>query len=94
MKTEIGLIDKMDKKTQVRTLALDANNLVWEKAHLALYIMDAMERKDDEWLDMLNNANNALRKGHPDKFYFILDRMKEAVKWDKKDDMYVSRNIR
>lgn len=91
---ELGLRDKMDKKTQVRTLVLDQDNDIWTKAHLALYIMDSMCNGDDVWLSMLNNANMALNKKEFDRFDFILDRMKKAVGWDEKDDVFIANNKR
>lgn len=93
MKTsELGYPDKMDKRTQVRTLVLDQNNLPWEKAHLALYILDAIDRMDWMWLDLLDNANKALCKGELDKFDFLLERLKKEVEWSHADDVYITRN--
>lgn len=91
-KNTIGCLDKMDKRTQVRTLVLDRANFAWMKAHLALYYTNAVANEDWLWVDLLTNANKAIDGNDTERLEFILERMKKEVEWNYADDVYITRN--
>lgn len=80
----------MDRKSQVRTLLLDEMNPMWTRAHLALYLIDAMDRKDDTWTVLFNRANIAIMNRDFDLFDIVMDIMKREVGWTKEDQQKVS----
>lgn len=85
------LRERMTRKNQLRTLLLDEEWPEWQKAHFALFMLDAMDRDDQTWLVYLNLANIAYRRGNEEMYAHTVSLMKKFTEWTVKDDLEVLR---
>lgn len=85
----MGVDGRMSRRMQLRTLVLDRKDATWTAAHLALYIMDAVDTGDHEWLTYLNRANIAVRRRNPIVLGQVLEMMRREVGWNEEDDRFV-----
>lgn len=76
---DYGMPDRLDHLHQVRALVQDIGEPIWTRAHLALYILAAIDTDDGDWLVYLNRANLAHRRGDMEEYGMILDLMKKEA---------------
>lgn len=88
----MGAEGRMSRRMQLRTLVLDRFDAAWTKAHLALYILDAIDTGDDSWLVLLNRMNIAVRRKNTTLFNQIVQLMKREVGWNHIDDTFIRNN--
>lgn len=65
------------KAEQLRVLEDDRYNVVWEKAHLALFC--CMESRTTRWGQSMRRLNAAYQRGDIERFDIILGEMKEMA---------------
>lgn len=69
-----------ERRRQLKVLRDDAELPYYEKAHLALFLMEEIDKDvNSRWLQLLSRANKALLRHDYETFNKILDDMGDAV---------------
>lgn len=82
----------MSRRMQLRTLVLDRFDAAWTRAHLALYILDAIDSGDESWLVLLNRMNLAVNRRNITLFNQMVELMKREVGWNHLDETFIRNN--
>lgn len=82
----MGLGWKQGHKEQLRCLLADTEYPEWEKAHLTLYILNAIRAEDSIWLGMLERFNTYYHRHNEDGLLKVIGAMKRDCGWTPEDE--------